>query len=103
MGFESDSSEFERISTKKLAIIFGLALAGGIFLIQFIGGFPLKDLFQPAVRETVQVKIKDGSTCIVEPSDQRPREIHNCSYNIGENITVTYRQSSSAIESHSPV
>ena len=44
MGFESDSSEFERISTKKLAILFGLAFLGAFMVIQMVQGFPLADL-----------------------------------------------------------
>lgn len=101
MGFPSDSSNFERISTKTLAILFGLAIAGGILLFQFIGGFPLKDLFQPPIKEVVQVKIKTGSVCVVEPSDQRPRQIQNCPYNVGDRLDITYRISSDKIDSYS--
>ena len=38
MGYESDSSEFARISTKKLAILFGLAFFGAFMLIQMVQG-----------------------------------------------------------------
>ena len=97
MTYSSDSSEFERMSTKKLAILFGLAFAGAIFLIQFIQGFPIKDLFQPTKTEIVTVTTKYDQTCIVTPSDERPREVHECQYSKGQNLTVTYSPSSAAI------
>ena len=43
MGYESDS-ELGRMSTKKLAILFGLAFLGAFMLIQVIQGFPLAEI-----------------------------------------------------------
>jgi hypothetical protein len=39
-----DTSEFGRMSTKKLAILFGLAFFGAFMVIQMVQGFPLGDL-----------------------------------------------------------
>ena len=66
MGYESDSSEFARISTKKLAILFGLAFFGAFMFIQMIQGFPLAEiLFRQTVTEEVNVKIKQEDICII--------------------------------------
>lgn len=100
MGFASDSSEFERMSTKKLAILFGLAFAGAIFLIQMIQGFPIAAYFKPNVTDEAKVVIKDGSTCIVEPSDGYPRDIQDCPYNVGDTLVVSYKQGGKPIDSH---
>jgi hypothetical protein len=45
MDYESDSSEFARISTKKLAILFGLAFFGAFMLIQMTQGSLLQISF----------------------------------------------------------
>jgi hypothetical protein len=105
MGFGgSDESEFAKISTKKLAILFGLAFFGAFMLIQMTQGFPLKDiLFRQQFTEEVQVKIKQAGICIVEPSDEQPREIKNCSYNVGDKLIVTYSKNGAGVDSYRPV
>jgi hypothetical protein len=101
VSFPSDSSEFERMSTKKLAILFGLAFFGAFMLIQMIQGFPLKDvIFREQVTEEVQITFKNGDVCIVEPSDQRPRQIHGCQYSIGDTLIITYSKSSIEVSSY---
>jgi hypothetical protein len=101
MGYESDSSEFEKISTKKLAILFGLAFLGAFIVIQMIQGFPLRDLiFRRTITEDVRVSIKQGDICVVEPADNTPKDIDACSYNIGDLLTVTYYNGSTKLESH---
>jgi hypothetical protein len=102
MGYESDSSEFERISTKKLAILFGLAFLGAFMVIQMIQGFPLAALlFRQTVTEEVNVSIKQGDVCVVEPADLTPKSIEGCPYNIGDTLIVTYYEGSTKVESHS--
>jgi len=101
VSFPSDSSEFERMSTKKLAILFGLAFFGAFMLIQMIQGFPLKDIiFRQQVTEEVRVTFKNGDVCIVEPSDQQPREIHNCPYNLDDILIITYTVNGAEVSSH---
>lgn len=102
MGYDSDSSEFEKISTKKLAILFGLAFLGAFMVIQMIQGFPLADLlFRHTITEEVRVSIKQGDICVVEPADNTPKNIDDCSYNMGDLLTVTYFNGSTKLESHS--
>lgn len=102
MGYESDSSEFARISTKKLAILFGLAFLGAFMLIQMVQGFPLAELlFRQAVIEEVKVSIKQEDVCVVEPADGQPKSIQQCPYNLGDTIVVTYYEGSTKVESHS--
>lgn len=101
MGYESDSSEFERISTKKLAILFGVAFLGAFMVIQMIQGFPLAQLlFRQTVTEEVKVTIKQGDVCVVEPTDQQPKSIQGCPYDIGDTLIVTYYGGSTNVESY---
>jgi hypothetical protein len=101
MGYESDSSEFERISTKKLAILFGLAFLGAFIVIQMIQGFPLAQLlFRQTVKEEVRVSIKQGDVCVIETADSQPKSIQGCPYNIGDILIVTYYEGSTKVESH---
>jgi hypothetical protein len=101
MGYESDSSEFERISTKKLAILFGIAFLGAFMVIQMVQGFPLAQLlFRKTVTEEVKITIKQGDVCVVEPTDRTPKSIEGCPYNIGDTLFVTYYEGSTNVESY---
>lgn len=103
MSYPSDSSEFERMSTKKLAILFGLALFGALMVIQMVQGFPLAHLFtRQTVTEEVPVFIKNGDVCVVEPADGQPKEIQRCVYNEGDVLVVTYYEGNTKLESHRP-
>jgi hypothetical protein len=101
MSYESDSSEFARISTKKLAILFGLAFFGAFMLIQMIQGFPLAEiLFRQTVTEEVRVSIKHAGVCVIEPHDGQPKSIQGCPYNLDDPLIVTYYEGSTNVESH---
>jgi hypothetical protein len=101
VGYASDSSEFERMSTKKMAILFGLAFFGVFMVIQMIQGFPLAQLFtRQTVTEEVQVSIKNGDVCVVEPRDRQPKDIQDCVYNEGDTLIVTYYEDNTKLESH---
>jgi len=96
-----DTSEFGRMSTRKLAILFGLAFFGAFMVIQMIQGFPLFTLIsRKTVSEEVDVSIRQSDTCVIETSDGQPKEIHDCSYNVGDRILVTFYESSTKVESH---
>lgn len=100
MSFDSDSSLFEKMSGKKLATLFGLAFFGAFMLIQMVQGFPLRSLFiKETVTEEVDVTIKQGNVCVIETADH-PREIQNCTYNVGDHLIVTYNKDRAGIESH---
>jgi hypothetical protein len=101
VGYASDASEFERMSTKKLAILFGLAFFGAFMVIQMIQGFPLVQLFtRETVNEEVPVTIKQGDICVVEPADGQPKEIRQCTYNVGDILVVTYFNGTTKLETH---
>jgi hypothetical protein len=101
VGYPSDSSEFERMSTKKLAILFGLALFGALMVIQMVQGFPLAQLFtRQTVTEEVPVSIRNGDVCVVEPADRQPKEIQQCTYDEGDLLVVTYYENNTKLESH---
>ena len=101
MGYPSDSSEFERMSTKKMAILFGLAFFGAFMVIQMVQGFPLVQLFtRQTMTEEVAVSIRNGDACVVEPADGRPKEIQQCAYDEGDMLVVTYYEGNTKLESH---
>jgi hypothetical protein len=102
MGYEPDESEFAKISTKKLAILFGLAFLGAFMVIQMVQGFPLADiLFRQSITEEVKVSIKQGNVCVVETSDGQPKSIEGCHYNVGDVLIVKYYKGSTSLESQS--
>jgi hypothetical protein len=99
MGYDFDSSKEQGISTKKLVIIFGLAIIGTILFIQFILGFPLADLIRQNVTEEAKVVSKNDAICVIDTSDH-PRTISNCKYQLGDSLIVTYKNGTEPIEKH---
>jgi hypothetical protein len=96
-----DTSEFGKMSTKKLAILFGLAFFGAFMVIQMIQGFPLVELFtRQTTTEEVPILLKNGDVCVVEPRDSQPKAIQNCQYEVGDVLVVTYYEGSTNVESH---
>jgi hypothetical protein len=103
VGYVPDSSEFERMSTKKLAILFGLAFFGVFMIIQMVQGFPLAQLFtRQTVTSEVPVTIKQGDVCVVEPPDRQPKRIQPCPYEVGDVLVVTYYEGNTKVESYEP-
>lgn len=101
MSGSDDSSEFAKMSTKKLAILFGLAFFGAFMVIQMIQGFPLAQLLsRQTVAEEVVVVIKQEDVCVVETKDGQPKDIRGCPYNIDDRLSVTYYEGSTKLESH---
>ena len=97
-----DTSEFGRMSTKKLAILFGLAFFGAFMVIQMVQGFPLAELLtRQTVSEEVVVSIKDGEVCVVEATDGQPKRIENCPYDLNDRIIISFYEGSTKVESHS--
>ena len=99
MGNDFNSSDQQGIAGKKLVIIFALAIIGAIFFIQFLFGFPLKELVRENVKEEAKVISKNDSICVIETSDH-PRTISDCKYQIGDLLTVTYKNGTEPIEKH---
>jgi hypothetical protein len=88
--------DFE-FSPKWLAVLF--VIAGVVVVFMLMGG-SLTQLFSSSIQESVTVQIKQGETCIVEPSDGVPRSIDSCPYQQGENITINYKKGLPSLESH---
>ena len=102
-GGSDDASEFGKMSTRKLAILFGLAFFGAFMVIQMVQGFPLATLLtRQTTSEQVSVLIKSGSLCVVEASDGQPKEIPDCSYEQGDMIVITFYEGATKVESHRP-
>ena len=85
------------LSPKILAVFFVIA---GIVVVFMLMGGSLTQLFSGSIEEAVSVQIKQGNTCVVEASDGVPRSIDNCPYEIGDNLTISYKQGIPGIESH---
>jgi hypothetical protein len=81
----------------KLALIF---IAAGIVIVFALLGSSAKNLFSNAITEDVPVKLKKDNECVVEPSDSIPRVISNCSYAVGDILTVTYKAKQPTLEKY---
>jgi len=85
------------MSPKLLALALIIA---GILIVFAISGFQIVKLFSPSITEQVTVTLKQNGACIVEASDNIPRQIHNCPYEIGQDVTINYKAEQPSIESH---
>ena len=86
---------FDDISFSKLAIIFIIA---GVVLVLAIMRSSATNLFSKSVTEEAQVKIKHQGNCVVEASDEIPRTIENCPYNVNDTLVITYKPQRPDIE-----
>lgn len=57
-------------------------------------------LFRQTVTQEVNVSIKQGDVCVIEPPDGQPKSIQGCPYNIDDPLIVTYYEGSTNVESH---
>ncbi len=87
------------LSLGKLAIIL---IAAGVAIVFLISGFQARDVvFAPNITEETEVIIKDpGGTCTVQAKDDVPRTIDDCTYNVGDTISITYRREQPPILAH---
>jgi hypothetical protein len=58
------------------------------------------NLFSQSVIEHAKVKIKHQGNCIVEASDNIPRTIANCPYNVNDTLVITYKPQRPSIENY---
>jgi hypothetical protein len=84
-------------------ILATVLIAAGIVIVFFLSGFQIFSVLSPGTSEEVVVSIKQNNLCIVEASDNVPRQIQECPYDEGQRITIVYKYEQPAIESHSPV
>jgi hypothetical protein len=87
------------LSLGKLAIILIIA---GVIIVFAISGFQARDvIFAPNITEEAQVLIKDEQgTCTVQAADDVPRTISDCSYDVGDTISITYKREQPPILEH---
>jgi hypothetical protein len=87
------------LSLGKLAIIL---IISGVLIVFLISGFQIRDvLFAPNVTEETEVIIKDEEgTCTVQAEDDVPRTINNCTYDVGDIVSITYKREQPAILEH---
>jgi hypothetical protein len=83
------------LSPKMIAVLFIIL---GVVVVFLLMGGSLQQLLSSSIQENVPVKIKQNNICIVESSDGIPRSIENCPFNVGDNVTITYKQGLPAIE-----
>ncbi len=89
------------LSLGKLAIIL---IAAGVIIVFAISGFQARDvLFAPNITEETEVIIKEGTTCTVQAEDDVPRTINDCTYDVGDIISITYKREQPGILEHNLV
>lgn len=88
---------FQNISLGKLALIF---IVAGIIIILALLGSSARNLFSGSITEQAAVILKKGNDCVVEPSDGIPRAISNCDFDIGDNLSVTYKPKQPTLEKY---
>jgi hypothetical protein len=88
------------LSLGKLAVILMIA---GVVIVFAISGFQAIDvLFAPNITEETEVIIKDeqSNTCTVQAEDDVPRTISDCTYDVGDIISITYKREQPTILEH---
>jgi hypothetical protein len=88
---------FDNISYGKLVIVFIIA---DVVLVIAIRGSSATNLFSENITEEAKVTIKQDENCIVEASDEVPRTITNCPYNVNDTILITYKPQQPGVENH---
>jgi hypothetical protein len=86
---------FQGLSLGKLAIIL---IAAGAAIVFAISGFQARDvIFAPNITEETQVIIKEGT---IQAEDDVPRTISDCTYDVGDTISITYKREQPPILEH---
>ena len=97
-GYEIDAGENHGLSDRQLALIFGIGILG-IFLFFAIFIFPIQNLFPETVTEQVTIISKSDGQCVVNSQDH-PRGISSCNYNVGDKLQIIYKHGTAQIETH---
>jgi hypothetical protein len=77
-----------------------LFVIAGVVLVFTLMGGSLTQLLSSSREENVLVQIKESNTWVVEGSDDLPRTIHDCPYQKGDNISISYKQGLPSLEGH---
>jgi hypothetical protein len=100
-GYEIDSEENQGISNRQLALIFGISIVG-IFIVFALFIFPIQNLFPESITEQVTIISKSAEECVVNTQDH-PRGIPNCNYDIDDKLQITYKYGTATIETHKKI
>ncbi|NOJ28597.1 MAG: hypothetical protein DA328_00320 [Nitrososphaeraceae archaeon] len=100
-GYEIANEEHHGLSNRQLGLIFGTAILG-IFVVFALFIFPIKNLFPELITEQVTIVSKSDGQCVVNSQDH-PRGISNCNYNVGDKLEITYKYGTSQIETHKKI
>jgi hypothetical protein len=100
-GYEIDAGENQGISNKQLALIFGISIVG-IFIVFALFITPIQNLFPETITEQVTIISKSNGECVVNSQDH-PRAISNCNYDIGDKLQITYKYGTAPIETHKKI
>lgn len=100
-GYEMDTGENQGISNRQLALIFGISIVG-IFIVFALFIFPIQNLFRESITEQVTIISKSDGECVVNSQDH-PRGISNCNYDLGDKLQITYKYGTAPIETHKKI
>lgn len=100
-GYEIGPGDNQGISNKQLALIFGLGITG-IFLVFAIFIFPIQNLFRESVSEQVVIVSKSDGECVVNSQDH-PRSIPKCNYDVGDKVQIKYKYGTAMVEDHKKI
>ena len=100
-GYEIDDGENQGLSNKQLALIFGMSILG-IFIVFAIFIFPIQNLFPETITEQTTIISKSDGKCVVNSQDH-PRSISNCNYDVNDKLQITYKYGTVPIETHQKI
>jgi hypothetical protein len=95
------SSRSDSISPKRLILLFSIAVIG-VFVFFALFVFPIQNLFRESISEQVTVISKSDGICVIDSQDH-PRSISPCNYNLGDKLRITYKAGMVPIETHQKV
>lgn len=100
MSYQPDDTGtglFSSMPGKRMAFLVMRIIIGAFFGVQAMFGFPIYEAMWKTKRKVVT---KSEGTCVVIGSDQHPRSIPNCQYKVGDILSITYKQETSAVEKY---
>ena len=100
-GYDIDAGENHGLSNKQLALIFGFSIIG-IFLVFVLFITPIQNLFPNTITEQVTIISKSNGECVVNSQDH-PRSISNCTYNVGDKLKITFKYGTVPIETYEKI
>ena len=79
----------EMNDSKKYGLMFLFTFLGAALIIGTVV-FPFSNLIRADVYEEVEIMLNERGMCYVDTSDNIPKTIDNCEYQIGDTVTIKY-------------